>query len=112
VMENPIEVSMNNGIDRLWLSDNGNCDCEYLIELGDWAEIGLNESELDNLIEALQKLKNKIGVMMKEEFTKQEITDIAFLLKLRIQCLKHERPILSKHSIEHYENLLEKVRKM
>ena len=59
-MNDPIEVSMNNGIDSLWLSDNGNADCEYLIEIGDWAEIGLNESELDSLIEALRKLKNQL----------------------------------------------------
>jgi hypothetical protein len=59
-MEHPIEVSMNNGIDKMYLSDSGNCDCEYLIELGDWAEIGLNESELDGLIEALRKLKNQL----------------------------------------------------
>jgi hypothetical protein len=50
--------------------------------------------------------------VMNEEFTKQEMIDIAFLLKLRIKCLQHERPYLSKHSIEHYEMLLEKVRKM
>ena len=59
-MNEPIIVPMNNNIDKMYISDNGNCDCEYLIELGDWAEIGLNESELDSLIEALRKLKNHL----------------------------------------------------
>ncbi len=59
-MNNPIEVSINNGVDRAWVSDNGNCDCEYLIELGDWAEIGLNEYELDSFIDALRKIKNQL----------------------------------------------------
>ena len=59
-MNEPIIVPMNNNVDKMYISDNGNCDCEYLIELGDWAEIGLNESELDNLIEALCKLKNQL----------------------------------------------------
>ena len=59
-MEHPIEISMNNGSNKMYISDNGNSDCEYLIELGDWAEIGLNECELDGLIEALRKLKNQL----------------------------------------------------
>ena len=59
-MTEPITVSMNNTLDKMYISDNGNSDCEYLIQLGDWAEIGLNESELDNLIEALRKLKNQL----------------------------------------------------
>ena len=59
-MTEPIIVSMNNNMDEMYISDNGNSDCEYLIELGGWAEIGLNESELDGLIEALRKLKNQL----------------------------------------------------
>jgi hypothetical protein len=47
-----------------------------------------------------------------EEFTKGELSDIEFLINLRILCLKQEKPYLAKFSIEHYEKLLEKVRKM
>ena len=59
-MNEQVEVSMNNGLDKLWVSDSNTQECEYLISLGDWAEIGLNESEIDNLIDALRKIKNQL----------------------------------------------------
>ena len=59
-MREPIKLSMNNGLDKMWVSDDNTQQCEYLISLGDWGEIGLNESELDSLIEALRRIKNHL----------------------------------------------------
>ena len=56
-MGEPIRVSISNGLDSLWVSDNSASDYDYQIELGDWGSIGLSKSELNDLICALVRIK-------------------------------------------------------
>lgn len=47
-----------------------------------------------------------------QAFTRQDLTDIEFLVNMRIMQLGHERAHVQRVSVKHYKELLEKVRKM
>jgi hypothetical protein len=54
-----VETPCNNGKETIYIHDNGDADCEYVMCIGDWAEVGFTADELRSLSDKTTEVINE-----------------------------------------------------